>query len=218
MKIPESPEIWKLFLFCHFMKWHVAPPMSFSWTTLNRVFPKSKQTLENPEYDCVKMSDDENRPLAAQVGANDQENRENFHPNEQENQVQANSPQSQISQFVSKTKLKVTVKGWNGVASWKWIANDDTCGICRYSWKIQKNRKIFQKIAFFSGLPSTVVVRIAKVPETIVHLSGELVPIVSTSTALWNGCKPNKLNICVQCVVKNGDSANNNFKKKIREI
>ena len=89
--------------------------------------------MENPEYDCVKMSDDENRPLAAQIGANDQENRENFHPNEQENQVQANSPQSQRSQFVSKTKLKVTVKGWNGVASWKWIANDDTCGICRYS-------------------------------------------------------------------------------------
>ena len=50
--------------------------------------------------------------------------------------------------------------------------------------KLKKNRKIFQKIAFFSGLPSTVVVRIAKVPETIVHLSGELVPIVSTSTAL----------------------------------
>eukprot|EP00093_Oithona_nana_P006650 06650.XXX_144592_145094_1 [CDS] Oithona nana genome sequencing. len=80
------------------------------------------------------MSDDENRPLAAQVGANNQENRENFHPNEQENQPQANSPQSQISQFVSKTKLKVTVKGWNGVASWKWIANDDTCGICRVAF------------------------------------------------------------------------------------
>ena len=91
------------------------------------------------------MSDDENRPLAAQVGANNQENRENFHPNEQESQPQANSPQSQISQFVSKTKLKVTVKGWNGVASWKWIANDDTCGICRYLKKLthEKIRETF---------------------------------------------------------------------------
>ena len=79
------------------------------------------------------MSDYENRRSTVQVGANDQENRENFHPNKQKNQVQANTPQSQLLQFVSKTKLKVTVKSWNGVASWKWIANDDTCGICRYS-------------------------------------------------------------------------------------
>ena len=86
------------------------------------------------EYDNVKMSDDENRRLTVQVGANDQENRENFHPNKQENQVQANTPQSQLLQFVSKTKLKVTVKSWNGVASWKWIANDDTCGICRVAF------------------------------------------------------------------------------------
>ena len=89
------------------------------------------------------MSDYENRRSTVQVGANDQENRENFHPNEQENQVQANSPQSQRSQFVSKTKLKVTVKGWNGVASWKWIANDDTCGICRYLLKIKQNCILF---------------------------------------------------------------------------
>ena len=79
------------------------------------------------------MSDDENRPVAAQVGVSDQENRENFHPNEQESQPNSsNTHQNQPQQFVSKTKLKVTVKGWNGVASWKWIANDDTCGICRY--------------------------------------------------------------------------------------
>ena len=81
------------------------------------------------------MSDDENRPLAAQVAVNDQENRENFHPNEQENPTNSsNTVENQPQQFVSKTKLKVTVKSWNGVASWKWIANDDTCGICRY-WK-----------------------------------------------------------------------------------
>ena len=34
----------------------------------------------------------------------------------------------------SKTKLNVTIRGWNGVATWKWIANDDTCGICRVAF------------------------------------------------------------------------------------
>ncbi|KAI8422503.1 hypothetical protein MSG28_006319 [Choristoneura fumiferana] len=27
--------------------------------------------------------------------------------------------------------MKVTVKSWTGVATWRWIANDDNCGICR---------------------------------------------------------------------------------------
>ncbi|KAF7272252.1 hypothetical protein GWI33_014940 [Rhynchophorus ferrugineus] len=27
--------------------------------------------------------------------------------------------------------MKVTVKNWTTVASWKWVANDDNCGICR---------------------------------------------------------------------------------------
>ena len=31
--------------------------------------------------------------------------------------------------FESKTKLKVNIRGWNGVCTWKWVANDDTCGI-----------------------------------------------------------------------------------------
>ncbi|XP_023342947.1 anaphase-promoting complex subunit 11-like [Eurytemora carolleeae] len=31
-----------------------------------------------------------------------------------------------------KSRLKVTIKSWNGVAVWKWLANDDTCGICRF--------------------------------------------------------------------------------------
>ena len=28
----------------------------------------------------------------------------------------------------------MTIKGWNGVATWKWVANDDTCGICRVAF------------------------------------------------------------------------------------
>lgn len=36
-----------------------------------------------------------------------------------------------IQQESGGTGLKVTIKNWNGVASWKWVANDDTCGICR---------------------------------------------------------------------------------------
>lgn len=30
--------------------------------------------------------------------------------------------------------FQVTFKGWNGVATWKWVANDDTCGICRVAF------------------------------------------------------------------------------------
>jgi len=32
----------------------------------------------------------------------------------------------------SNSRLKVTIRRWNGVAVWKWLANDDTCGICRF--------------------------------------------------------------------------------------
>nr|CAD7203523.1 unnamed protein product [Timema douglasi] len=27
--------------------------------------------------------------------------------------------------------MKVTIKEWTGVATWRWVANDDNCGICR---------------------------------------------------------------------------------------
>lgn len=33
-----------------------------------------------------------------------------------------------------KSRLKVTIRTWNGVAVWKWLANDDTCGICRVAF------------------------------------------------------------------------------------
>ena len=32
------------------------------------------------------------------------------------------------------SKLKVTIKSWAGCAVWKWLANDDTCGICRVAF------------------------------------------------------------------------------------
>jgi len=33
---------------------------------------------------------------------------------------------------IKKSRLKVTIKSWNGVAVWKWLAKDDDCGICRF--------------------------------------------------------------------------------------
>lgn len=30
--------------------------------------------------------------------------------------------------------MKVKVKSWTAVATWKWIANDDNCGICRMAF------------------------------------------------------------------------------------
>lgn len=43
-------------------------------------------------------------------------------------------PKQKKDKFESKTKLKVQIRGWNGIAAWKWIANDDTCGICRVAF------------------------------------------------------------------------------------
>ncbi|XP_029646490.2 anaphase-promoting complex subunit 11 [Octopus sinensis] len=31
-------------------------------------------------------------------------------------------------------KMKVKVKSWTAVATWRWIANDDNCGICRMAF------------------------------------------------------------------------------------
>ncbi|XP_058119724.1 anaphase-promoting complex subunit 11 [Anopheles ziemanni] len=31
--------------------------------------------------------------------------------------------------------MKVTVKSWMGVCAWKWLANDDNCGICRMAFE-----------------------------------------------------------------------------------
>ena len=38
------------------------------------------------------------------------------------------------SEAVSKSRLKINIRSWSGVAVWKWLANDDTCGICRVAF------------------------------------------------------------------------------------
>jgi len=39
-----------------------------------------------------------------------------------------------VTGVAQKSKLKVTIKSWSGCAVWKWLANDDTCGICRVAF------------------------------------------------------------------------------------
>jgi anaphase-promoting complex subunit 11 len=85
------------------------------------------------------MSDDENLP--AMVATEDQtismENGENVKNNENNggaNNITDENSLPKVKKFDSQTKLKVTIKGWNGVSAWKWIANDDTCGICRVAF------------------------------------------------------------------------------------
>ena len=94
------------------------------------------------------MSDDENMPLTTARNALGNVLTENQDPNgrhvsnpdhaegiqEQHGAALDVDENSGAPKFVSKTKLKVSIKGWNGVASWKWIANDDTCGICRVAF------------------------------------------------------------------------------------
>ena len=55
--------------------------------------------------------------------------------------LQPKSPNINQAQTVTETretreksKLKVTIKSWSGCAVWKWLANDDTCGICRVAF------------------------------------------------------------------------------------
>jgi len=38
----------------------------------------------------------------------------------------------QLQDTKAKSRLKITIRKWSGVAVWKWLANDDTCGICRF--------------------------------------------------------------------------------------
>ena len=84
------------------------------------------------------LSDSNNREIALtsdNILAMNQENENKvttesgaaYHENS-ENLTNSNSKNS------SKTKLNVRIRGWNGVATWKWIANDDTCGICRVAF------------------------------------------------------------------------------------
>ena len=60
--------------------------------------------------------------------------------NDKSNSVENKKMQSENNEnvssktSVSKTKLNVKIRAWNGVATWKWIANDDTCGICRVAF------------------------------------------------------------------------------------
>jgi len=43
-------------------------------------------------------------------------------------------PSSPANSTQAPTKLRVNIRSWSGVAVWKWLANDDTCGICRVAF------------------------------------------------------------------------------------
>ena len=47
---------------------------------------------------------------------------------------QENEDRSGLEEAGSKSRLKITIRSWSGVAVWKWLANDDTCGICRVAF------------------------------------------------------------------------------------
>ena len=92
------------------------------------------------------MSDDENMPTAPRNGVQnvvtgnneDLENSKNENGQDQVQKIQDENVDSEnvggigSAKFESKTKLKVTIKSWNGVASWKWIANDDTVSYLKF--------------------------------------------------------------------------------------
>ena len=49
-------------------------------------------------------------------------------PMEEEATKEEGGSAAKPAKFESKTKLKVNIRSWNGVCTWKWVANDDTCG------------------------------------------------------------------------------------------
>ena len=61
-------------------------------------------------------------------------NQENQNSMAIESRISENDENQPSKVKSSKTKLNVKIRAWNGVATWKWIANDDTCGICRVAF------------------------------------------------------------------------------------
>jgi len=51
--------------------------------------------------------------------------------NENESKIPMQSSTSDSGDGGNGTKLKVHIKSWRAVAAWHWVANDDSCGICR---------------------------------------------------------------------------------------
>ena len=90
------------------------------------------------------MSQSPTLPLAESSNRSNILESYNNQPNDQENEgaksLENRKMQSEndenllVKNKSSKTKLNVKIRAWNGVATWKWIANDDTCGICRVAF------------------------------------------------------------------------------------
>ena len=106
----------------------------------------------------------------------------------------------------AKSKLKITIRSWSGVAVWKWLANDDTCGICRVAFDGCCPDCKFAgddcPLVIFPFLLYRVKIK------TILFRSGESVPIVSTSIASRSGWEPNRPSTNALCADKTGNTKN----------
>ena len=105
----------------------------------------------------------------------------------------------------SKSRLKITIRSWSGVAVWKWLANDDTCGICR--------------VAFdgccpdckFAGDDCPLVSSIYQQMMTIIIIIissrfGESAPTVSTFTASRSGWGRSRPSTSAPCADRTGNT------------
>ena len=52
----------------------------------------------------------------------------------QENEDRSGLGAAETEEAGPKSRLKINIRSWSGVAVWKWLANDDTCGICRVAF------------------------------------------------------------------------------------
>ena len=122
------------------------------------------------------------------------------------------------------SKLRVTVKSWSGVAVWKWLANDDTCGICRVAFDGEDNELHpshdlncktarvlhFQlKESLFSSFSLQVVVLTASSLVTTARWCGASAPTASTSTASRSGWPRSRPSTSAPCAGRTGSTKNN---------
>ena len=99
----------------------------------------------------LAMNEENESKITAEKGTTYHENSENI--------------MSSTSKNSSKTKLNVKIRAWNGVATWKWIANDDTCGICRVAfdgccpgnYKIINIIRHFRCIIYLENAPNRIL-------------------------------------------------------------
>ena len=101
---------------------------------------------------------------------------------------QENEDPNQTGHQQPASKLKVSIRSWSGCAVWKWLANDDTCGICRVAFDgCCPDCKFAGDDCPLVSLTHTLIIHICICKPLSLTRCGENVAIVFTSIVLKSG-------------------------------